>query len=281
MSDRQPHAPAAGEPKAAFSTEEFNMVGDLVRELRDQVKGRKLGRFVRTAVARRRDLRMGYGIVKHLPVLEVRLPADPRSDTIRMRLGGKLPGKHVRVARAALQLPADRATYLRGRPKQALRTNLRHAEANGITCHTLRAIEEQDAALKAFFGSGRFTDADRLYLSEKLDVNPGQQEFFETKDADGNTIAIAAVIVSGRTSLLLFHHSNDSEHTAVARYALTMHILTTLIEREVEVMLVGSALTLEPGLRYFQRRLGFVPVNVRVTGTDTPAAQRSVASVVA
>jgi hypothetical protein len=230
--------------------DEFSMVGDLLRECRDLAKSRRLGMLARTVVTRRSDLRLGYRLVRKLPIVEFRLSGDPRAQMIRTLLGGKLPGRPIRVARAALLLPEDRATYLRGRRRQAVRTNLRHAENAGITSHTLHGVAEQEAALKAFFGSHDFTDADRLYVKRKLHVNPGAQEFFASRDKDGSTIAVAAVVVADSCALLVFHHSAPGENAWKARYALTVHTINTLIDRGVKVLLVGSALTLEPGLRY-------------------------------
>jgi hypothetical protein len=241
--------------------DEFMMVGDLVRECRDLARSRRMGALAWTVLTRRSDLRLGYRLVRKLPIVEFRLSDDPSAQMLRTRLGGKLPGRPIRVARSALFLPDDRATYLRGRKRQAVRTNLRHAQHEGITSHTLQSVAEQDAALSSFFGSNGFTDADRLYVERKLGVTPGGQEFFVSRDKDGNTIAVAAVIVSDGCALLVFHHA--APNAWKARYALSVHTINTLIDRGVKVLLVGSALTLEPGLRYFQQRLGFVPVNVR------------------
>jgi hypothetical protein len=276
--DTSAGAQANGRPAKTLSTEDFNMVGDLVRECRDLAKGRRAAGLARTVVTRRADLRKGYGIVRHLDTVELALTDDPKAQMIAGHLGGKLPGRPVRIARAALRLPEDRATYLRGRPRQAVRTNLRHAETEGITSHTLHAVEEQEAALKAFFSSNGFTDEDRLYVKRKLDVNPGDQEFFASRDKDGNTIAVAAVVVADGCALLVFHHSAPGDSAWKARYALTVHIINTLIDRGARIMLVGSALTLEPGLRYFQQRLGFVPVNIRVVPRSAAPAAGAVAN---
>jgi hypothetical protein len=241
---------------------DFDMVGDLIRECRDLARSRRLGALARTVVARRSDLQLGYRLVRKLPIVEFRPSDDPRAQMIRTHLGGKVPGRATRVARAALLLPQDRATYLRGRRRQAVRTNLHHAEHEGITSYTLHSVGEQEAALKSFFGSDGFTESDVRYV--KRNVNPGVQEFFVSRDKDGNTLAVAAVVVSGDCALLVFHHSVPGQNSWKARYALSVHTIHTLIDRGVKVLLVGSALTLEPGLRYFQQRLGFEPVNVRV-----------------
>lgn len=281
MKDRPQPTPAdppkPARPAVAYTSEEFNTVSDLVHEVRTHVSKRRIGAFTRTVVSRRRDIRAGVDLVRNLPTVEVELSEDSAGTMIRARLGGKLPGKSVRVARAALTLPPDRATYLRGRTRQAVRTNLRHAETEGVSCRTLGTVSEQEAALKAFFSTGKFTDADRLYLNQTLDVNPGQQEFYSAEDADGETIAIAAVVVDGGAALLVFHHANDGPLTWMARYALSVHIISSLIERGVGVLLVGGTLTLEPGLRYFQQRLGFAPANVRVKRASSAALHPSIA----
>ena len=270
--------PSSNAPQ--YSVEDLNAFGDVLRECRDHVAQRHLRSLTRTAFAKRRDLRVGLRLVKKLPVIDVVVPDDSHGHLIRKRLGGTLPGMKLRMARAALELPPDRETYLRGRPKQALRTNLRHAETQGIVCKTLLRIEDQEAAIQRFYETSHFTDRDRVYLGESLHVNPGQQDFYCAEDADGRIIAIAAVVVTGRSALLLFHHSLESEHAAIARYALTMHIVSALIERRVNILLVGSALTLPPGLRYFQQRLGFRAYNVRVSRAAVLERRADAAAVV-
>jgi hypothetical protein len=279
MKDRTKHPRADKQensrPVVAYTSDEFNMVSDLVHEVRTHVKRRRIGALGRTLITRRKDMQAGVSLVRSLPVVDVELSDTSVGAMIRERLGGKLPGRQLRVARAALRLPEDRASYLRGRPRQAVRTNLRHAETEGIVCRTLTRVEDQQAAMKDFFSRGPFTDADRVYVNEKLDINPGQQEFYCAEDADGNTIAIAAVAVDGACALLVFHHSGDGELTWKARYALSVHMISSLIERKVEVLLVGGTLTLEPGLRYFQQRLGFIPANIRIAraaGAPAPAS---------
>jgi hypothetical protein len=282
MKARQTGTPAeSNRPPVAYTSDEFNLASDLVHELRTLVSKRRGMTLARTVARRRRDIKASYDLVRNLPVVDIELSESSAGAMIRSRLGGKLPGRQMRVARAALQLPDDRATYLRGRPRQAVRTNLRHAESEGIVCRTLSTPAEQEAAMRDFFSSGRFTDADRVYVTEKLDVSPGEQEFYVAEDADGHTLAIAAVAVDGKCALLVFHHSGDGELTFKARYALSVHMISSLIERKVQVLLVGGTLTLEPGLRYFQQRLGFIPVNVRIasarpapsaTGAIAPAA---------
>jgi hypothetical protein len=280
MSSRQAKADVRTTPKAGYSNEDLNLVGDVLRECRDHVARRRFGSLARTVIARRRDLRMGFALVKSLPVIAIDVPDNRDGAVIRERLGGKLPGVNLRTARAALELPADRETYLRGRPKQALRTNLRHAATEGIVCKTLPRVEDQEAALQAFYATSHFTAEDRRYLGEALHVNPGQQDFYCAEEADGRIIAIAAVAVNERTAFLLFHHSLESEHAAIARYALTMHIVSELIERRVSLLLVSSALTLPPGLRYFQQRLGFRAVNVRLANASKPTPRTDAAVVV-
>jgi hypothetical protein len=50
-------------------------------------------------------------------------------------------------------------------------------------------------------------------------------------------------------------------------YALSAAVVRTLIERGCEHLLVADALTMPPGLQYFQARLDFGPRNVVLRST--------------
>jgi hypothetical protein len=76
-------------------------------------------------------------------------------------------------------------------------------------------------------------------------------------------VAVAALEVDVHCARLVFLRSVGGEAGGPARYALSLHVVDSLIDRRVGLLLVGGAVRLAPGLQYFQQRLGFEIFNVR------------------
>ena len=166
--------------------------------------------------------------------------------------------------------------YQRGRSRQALRTNVRHAEALGITCHQLPAAAERSAALDQLLRDLGGSDSDRSYLELVIGLEPTRQEFHAAVDTSGHVIALAALDVDVRCARLVFLRSVGGPAGGPARYALFRHVIDALIDRQVSFLLVGGAVRLAPGLQYFQQRLGFEIFNVRpVAAQDATATVSS------
>jgi hypothetical protein len=246
----------------AYASPAFKALSDAVHELDTYRRSRSWGPFARTALRRRRDIVAGARLLRTLPVVEVRLTAQPAGDAIRGRLCGRVAGMPARrIARASLQLPDAPEDYLRGRSKQAVRTNLRHAETAGITCERVVDRAAQGASLTEFADLGGW---ELCHLTDVLGVAPGREHLYVARDAERRTIAAATLDVDEHCAYLVFLQAVDGELSAPARYALSVHVIQALIRAGVPMLLMGNAVRLNPGLQYFQQRLGFEICNVRI-----------------
>lgn len=164
-----------------------------------------------------------------------------------------------------LQLPEDRVHYQRGRSRQALRTNVHHAEALGVVCRELTDVTAKNAALDELLrGLGRpETAAERRYLEQAIGLETDRQPVHVAVDAAGDVVALAVVELDMRCARLVFLHAVAGPVGAPARYALSLHLINALIDEHVGLLLVGGTVRLSPGLQYFQQRLGFEIFNVR------------------
>jgi hypothetical protein len=250
----------------AYASPAFKALSDTVHELDTHRRSRSWGTFARTALRRRREIVAGAQLLRELPVVEVRLTSQPAGDAIRGRLCGRVAGMPTRrIARASLQLPAAPEDYLRGRSKQAVRTNLRHAETAGIACERVVDHDAQRARLTEFAELGGW---ELRHLTDVLGVAPGREHFHVARDAEGRTIAAATLDVDEHCAYLVFLQAVEGELTAPARYALTVHVIQELIRDGVPMLLMGNAVRLHPGLQYFQQRLGFEICNVRIADAE-------------
>jgi hypothetical protein len=158
-----------------------------------------------------------------------------------------------RMAQGVLALPAEFADYLRGRSRQAERTNIGHARRAG-----------QIAVSMAVDGW-----APGLDDSRRSAITPGPVERWMVLDADGRIVADSIVSVDREVALL--HGLVSSVENA--RWLLH----TALVERLCGACLVlitngDDAYRLPPGNQHFQRLLGYRISRLRVSRAPAGSA---------
>ncbi|MGZ4545963.1 MAG: hypothetical protein ACXVXT_11255 [Blastococcus sp.] len=221
------------------------------------------------AFASREGARALTDVLRSVPVVSAPFSQAPAGEELRawFKPTRALPVDRAPVA--VLPLPATYADYLRGRPKQALRTNLTRAAGAGLTCVDGESPEE-------VWRSARFI-ADRRgqRLDDVVLRRPRAglvRRFAVAYDAAGDPVGLTETIVDGTWAGLAVLVSSPSHTDAqLIRYVLHAHNAATLIGDGVSMLVVGGSMLLTTtGTRYFQRRTGFVPAWVRPT--PSPAA---------
>jgi hypothetical protein len=170
-----------------------------------------------------------------------------------------------RIAQGVLYLPSDFAAYLRGRRRQAVRTNIRRARDLGIDCHS-RTLPE-------------WTRPD-----EKL-MRAAPVEHWWATGRDGATLGEAWLTIDDECALL--HSMVCSER--YARWLLHTAIVERLCAARCRLLLTNSfdVPLMSPGQQYFQRLLGYSIERVRprsnaaarATPRRTPVAVLSIVAV--
>jgi hypothetical protein len=172
-----------------------------------------------------------------------------------------------RLAWAVLDLPAAEEHYLVGRPRQALRTNLRHADAVGVTSSRVTYetwFEAVSAVLRA---------RDDKPGPEQDPPGPGQEvAYYVARDAQGTALAFVGAALFGQFAVLfaLVSRPDMQPATSWARYQLHTFLVFDLGRYGVEHLLTGSALRVSAGEQYFQHLLGYQPRNLRVEMIRSP-----------
>lgn len=171
------------------------------------------------------------------------------------RSGGLLPRN--RFWRGVLILPGGHADHLRGRHRQAVRTNLRKAAAAGIRCE-VPADRAAAADLVAVLGRRDvpLTEAEKEFLGRAV----GQRELTQivARDRSGALLAVAGVLIDDTVCLIRFALACDHD----ARWALHDHLVRILIARGVRYVVAEGggpfgALALAPGTQHYQHLLGY------------------------
>lgn len=246
-----------------YGTAEFDAVSRL---LVDAEACRSKSELSRLVLARWREWAMTLRHLAALPTAQVAVSADPSGDRVWDQLTQRRRGLRTSaIAVAAVTFPDDPATLLRGRARQALRTNLRHAEQLGTTYLRLTGTPEECARLR------------ELGLKSGLDMSVAEMAFwisqrpdlFVAIDSREAYVAAYCLDVDTDTALLSRVMTAPGREGLYARYGLHVHVVRELAQRNVRMLYVGSAYTSPARLQYVQHLLGFVPTNVIVSRTAT------------
>jgi O-antigen/teichoic acid export membrane protein len=170
-----------------------------------------------------------------------------------------------RVLLSVLVLPESLDRYLRGKRRQALRTNLNNAKRAGIAATELPDSTDSLAAYHESVGSGSETTVKAVDTARSLLVNPGALAMSAT-DAEGRLLCMGAAIIDGADAYLAKLVSiRDRPGASEARYVVHTALTAELIDRGVRRLWADGPLTVQPGVQKFQRLLGYECARPRIS----------------
>ena len=211
-----------------------------------------------------------------LPVVDLRVGRADADAWFGTRVG---PVGHIirdaRWAQAVLELPTAEERYLAGRPKQALRTNLRHARNLGVSSCRIPTYDAWLEAASVVLHARR----DGPALAREMD-EPGHGQhvaYYVTRDTHGTPLAFARVALLGQFAVLftMLSHLGRLPGASWARYHLHTFLALDLGCSGVKHLVVGSAFREPAGNQYFQHLLGYRARNLRVTVVESGASGTS------
>lgn len=174
-----------------------------------------------------------------------------------------------RLCRGVLLIPACYSDYIRGRRRQALRTNLRRAERAGIRCESVDEPGSFMAATRQVMESRQTapTDVERAHLEHDWAALVARPEMtlLAARDADGHPQAVLAAIVDDHVGLIQIAVACGHD----ARWALHDHLLRALCTRGTQFLMVEGggpfgALGFPRDVHHFQHLLGYELRHVRL-----------------
>jgi hypothetical protein len=235
-------------PETGYGSEEFLRACRLAAACR-QIEGTSLR-------AKWRRLRGSAPLARYhrrLPVIELRLTDSASGRMIGEHFAFRTGGRYrYRTAQGVLPLPEVFADFMRGRHRQALRTNVGHARRAGFVVHCY--------AVDNWFPG---TTDDRRHA-----ISPGPIERWLVTAADGTCVGDSILSVDSDVALL---HGLVS-FAPYARWLLHAAIIERLCG-EARLLLINSepAYLLTPGNQHFQRLLGFQISRLAIRETLDPA----------
>jgi hypothetical protein len=189
-------------------------------------------------------------LMSRLPRASIRLTDSPSGEALRAHLNERWHGipKH-RVAQGVLAVPESIQAYLRGRHKQAVRTNVRRAQELGMRCHRLTDIDERSRYADLL--DPDMTDPwKRRQLLTRLDA-----ECWIALDGRERPIGLAVFTVDAELAMLWSLVASESP----ARWLLHTEIVELLATCRVPYLMAAARMAplLPPGIQYLQRLLGY------------------------
>jgi hypothetical protein len=207
------------------------------------------------------DGRLGFGrrlsgmassviMLSRLPRAQISLTGSPAGEAIRSYLAERRRGIRThRLAQGVLFVPDSIEEYLRGRRRQAVRTNIRRARSIGIHTHQLTEVSQR--RVHADLVDPDLTDP---WKREQLLTRP-EAECWIAVDVNEKPVGLAVFTVDDEVALLWSLVSTEYP----ARWLLHAEIVEFLTVRRVRCLLVGAAMApcLPPGIQYLQHLLGY------------------------
>ena len=240
----------------------------------DAIRPRPVARLVAAGLRRPRCLAALIALLVRTPTEYVSLSGTPAGraldDYFSQRSLWVVPRK--RFCRGVLLLPEDHAVYLRGRRREAVRRNLRRAEAAGIHCEVVsdrrRALDDISQVLHDH--RNWLTDVGFQAVADKVRATAKRPETTVTvaRDEDGRPLAIAATVIDDMVCLINAAVATSHE----ARWALHDHLVRLLIARRVRYLLADGegpfgALGYGANVQHYQYLLGYELRHVIPAGT--------------
>ena len=240
-----------------YGSREFLVASDLARRL---PYSPGVSALIRSVVRDPALIRVLLAVWR-LPVVDLRVQRADVDAWFEAHFG---PARRGRRAQAVLDLPTVEERYLAGRPKQALRTNLRHARSLEVTSDRSSTYEAWFEAASVILGAR----SDGKAVGRVMDKpGPGQRvAYYVARDAHGTPLACAGVALFGQFAVLfvMLNHPDQHPGASFARYQLHTFLALDLGSSGVRHLLVGSALRETAGNQYFQHLLGYRARNLRV-----------------
>jgi len=170
-----------------------------------------------------------------------------------------------RVLLSVLPLPDSLDKYLRGKRRQALRTNLNNAHRAGIAVVGLCDPADSVAAYAECVNGGSDATRTALDAARTLLANPGAVAVTAT-DATGRVLCVGAAIVDGTDAYLVKLVSiRGRAGASEARYSVHTALTAELIARGATRLWADGPLTVRPGVQQFQRLLGYECARPRIS----------------
>jgi hypothetical protein len=202
--------------------------------------------------------------VAALPQLSITLSRSPIGDDIAGKLQhSKLGLPTGRLAQSVIDVPPKVETYLSGRPRQALRTNLGHARRLGLTVERAPADADFQPTIDQVLRKREATDAEISRFHAEHPLYAGSWAYVVAMA--GDPLLFMVLYVDDECAWLeLLMIGERSKEALLARYAAYERVVADLGAAGIRYLLADSGLAVPDHVRYFQHLVGHRLVNLSI-----------------
>ena len=188
-----------------------------------------------------------------------------------------------RYCQGLLLLPQNHSDYLRGRSRQALRTNLRRAAAAGIQCEVVTdphtAVDDIHHVLRHQWVWLTEAELNAVMDDVRAAVARPEMTIAVGRDRYGRPLAMAMAAAIIDDTVCLIRGAVATNHEA--RWALHDHLVRLLISRRVRYLLADGggpfgAIGFAANVQHYQHLLGYQLRHVVPVGTRRLTLRRRV-----
>lgn len=200
--------------------------------------------------------------VQHVQALHPRiclpLSSSASGCAIGQHIASSSHGARIGDALAVLALPPSMDEYLRGKSRQAVRTNIRRSNDLGYNTSRVEADQFCRQVIAADKYGQHFRWIDMLIAELPTD----DMQHWLARNRAGWPVAAARVQIDRNIAWIKYLVSTECARNSGIRYKLSADIFAYLISKDVNFCIVGSTYNLDSGLKYFQERLGFRTMSI-------------------
>jgi hypothetical protein len=247
------------------------------------VRPRRLARLLAAALRRPRQAAALIVVLVRTRSEEVVISRSSAGQTLSAYFNERTLGVFPknRLCRGVLVLPEHHCDYLRGRKRQALRTNLRRAEVAGIRCEAIKDPCRAFDAITEIVDHRRKSvteDEAPILASWATTLAASEMTLVVARDRLGRPLALIGAVIDDAVCLIRLAVASSHE----ARWALHDYLVQILIAQGVRHLLGEGggpfgALGFDTSLHHYQHLLGYElrHLSPRTSGRVAPARTRA------
>ena len=191
-------------------------------------------------------------ILKQKKTIQIKLTNDEAGRSISTYMNSRRLIWKRKDFLCVLELPSKFEIYLRGRSRQALRTNLHKAHAVGLRTELIENNNVADTVAKAISNK---VNIKFIFSIRNESVRP-HIKTWACYDKDDNIVGFSRIYIDRYVALITYLNVIEQK-SSTARWLISRAIFEYCIENGIKYLVCDSVFDVNSGNRYFQERLGF------------------------
>jgi hypothetical protein len=200
------------------------------------------------------------GEIYSLPKFSIDIVDDESGRVLRKYLRARPCLIRTQSAASVLHLPNKSEDYFKGRVRRGLRNNISRSNSLGLVSKPVLPSDFKRMLVNSI-ESGIAINYLDILLAEPCHST---MENWVGFDNMGIPIAYARLQIHNKIAWLKCVVAINNDERSIIRYKLSSDIFLSLVSRQIDTIIAGSAIDVTDGLAYFQYLLGFRPSRIEI-----------------